>query len=248
MIVYAGKQYWNDFNNWDEGLFQDANRPRDEDKFKLRPWLQSDKWKWRDANKDTDFSHIMIKWGCTVAWTWANKQLLWAVPQMQTTWTQAELNALWIPAIFMVGVTPEVMNMERHNNPFVVVKSWKITYLTGDGGTWFTTSSVDTAYFEIAESWLYYILCWGKFCFDTGYYDSSTSYQYKEWVGLAQNIDGVFTISDMTQQRACGNWDMVRFMEIGRFPKWSQFVPFLWHSFTSWTNTAFGWIAVTRLG
>ena len=53
MIVYTWKQYWNEFNNWDEGLFQDANRPRDEDKFKLRPWLQSDKWKFREANKDT---------------------------------------------------------------------------------------------------------------------------------------------------------------------------------------------------
>ena len=52
MIVYAGKQYWNDFNNWDEALFQDANRPRDNDKFKLRPWLQSDKWDFRWTNKN----------------------------------------------------------------------------------------------------------------------------------------------------------------------------------------------------
>lgn len=53
MIVYAGKQFWNDFNNGDEALFQDANRPRDNDKFKIRPWLQSDRWKWRETNKDT---------------------------------------------------------------------------------------------------------------------------------------------------------------------------------------------------
>ncbi len=53
MIVYTGKQRWNDFNNWDEWVFQDANRPRDNDKFKLRPWLQSGKWDWRDTNKNT---------------------------------------------------------------------------------------------------------------------------------------------------------------------------------------------------
>lgn len=53
MIVYAGKQFWNDFNNGDEWVFQDANRPRDNDKFKLRPWLQSDKWDWRWTNKNT---------------------------------------------------------------------------------------------------------------------------------------------------------------------------------------------------
>ena len=52
MIVYSWKQYWNDFNNWDEALFQDANRPRDNDKFKIKPWLQSDKWKQREVNKN----------------------------------------------------------------------------------------------------------------------------------------------------------------------------------------------------
>ena len=52
MIVYSWKQYWNDFNNGDEALFQDANRPRDNDKFRIRPWLQSDKWKQREVNKN----------------------------------------------------------------------------------------------------------------------------------------------------------------------------------------------------
>ncbi len=247
MIVYAGKQFWNDFNNWDEGVFQDANRPRDNDKFKLRPWLQSDKWDWRGANKNTDFSHIMLKWGGTVTGTAAWKQLLWAVPKMLVTWTQSDLDALWIPAVFMIGTTPETMNMERENNPFVIVKNGTISYQTGDGGTWTTTQKVDTAYFEIAASWLYYVLCWGKFCFDLSYYDSSTSYQYKEWVGLAQNINWVFVSTDMTQQRACGNWDIVRFIEVGRFPRWSQMIPEIAHSFTSGTNRAFGGIAITRL-
>lgn len=247
MIVYSGKQFWNDFNNWDEGLFQDANRPRDEDKFKLRPWLQSDKWKWREANKDTDFSHIMIKWGCTVPWTWSWKQLLWTVPKIQTTWTQSELDALWVPTAFMANVTPEVMNMEKENNPFVLVKKWKITYLTWDGSTGFTTNTVDTTYLEIAESWLYYILCWGKFCFDLNSYNSNTSYQYKEWVWLWQNMNWVFTNTDMTQQRACGNWDMVRFIEVAWFPKWDQIIPMIAHSYTTWTNTAFGGIEVVRL-
>ena len=52
MIVYTGKQYWNDFNNWDEGLFQDANRPRDDDKFKIKPWLQSEKMNFRQSTKN----------------------------------------------------------------------------------------------------------------------------------------------------------------------------------------------------
>lgn len=64
MIVYTWKQRWNDFNNGDEALFQDANRPRDNDKFKLRPWLQSDKWKQREVNKDitTVASQLIAGW------------------------------------------------------------------------------------------------------------------------------------------------------------------------------------------
>ena len=69
MIVYAGKQYWNDFNNWDEALFQDANRPRDDDKFKLRPWLQSGKWDRKWSNKNTQPRLTVFSWVWTSAVT-----------------------------------------------------------------------------------------------------------------------------------------------------------------------------------
>lgn len=77
MIVYTGKQFWNDFNNWDEGLFQDANRPRDDDKFKLRPWLQSDKWKQREVNKDiTTFASQLI-----AGWTTGGVAAAFTMPE-----------------------------------------------------------------------------------------------------------------------------------------------------------------------
>lgn len=249
MIVYAGKQFWNDFNNWDEALFQDANRPRDDNKFMIRPWLQSGKWDWRWANKNTDFSHIMIKWLISpIAWTASWLQLIWAIPKLQTTWTQSELDSSWIPSDFMVNTTPETMNMEKENNPFVIVKRGNITYLTWNGiDTGYETKTTDTYYFEMGESWLYYIMCWGKFCFDISSYSSNTSYQYKEWVGLWQNINWVFTNTDMTQQRACGNGDVVRHIEVAYFKKWGQLVPMIAHSFTSGTNSAFGGIEVVRL-
>ena len=52
MIVYTWKQFWNDFNNGDEALFQDANRPRDNDKFRIQPWKQTEKWDFRTSNKN----------------------------------------------------------------------------------------------------------------------------------------------------------------------------------------------------
>lgn len=62
MMVYSWKQYGNNFNSWDEGLFQDASRPRDSDKFKLRPWLQSDKRKQREVNKDITVVAAQLSW------------------------------------------------------------------------------------------------------------------------------------------------------------------------------------------
>lgn len=50
MIVYAGKQFWNDFNNGDEALFEDAGLPRDSNKFKIQQWIQARKQDLRTAN------------------------------------------------------------------------------------------------------------------------------------------------------------------------------------------------------
>lgn len=86
MIVYAGKQFWNDFNNWDEWVFQDANRPRDNDKFKLRPWLQSDKWKWRDTNKNTWLpvhQYIWITVAPSSSWTYFTR--------VSDSWTKQQI-------------------------------------------------------------------------------------------------------------------------------------------------------------
>ena len=243
MIVYAGKQYWNKFNNWDEALFQDANRPRDNDMFKLRPWLQSDKWKWREANKDTDFSYIMLKWWSTVPWTWSWKQLLWKVPKLQRKWTDSEVSIF--PS--MAWVSTRTMNMEQEWNPYVIIKNGDISYQTWDGWTGFTTETIKTDYFEIAKTWLYYVCCYWIFWFDSSYYDSSTSYQYKERVGIAQNDGWVFVAYDRTQARACGNGDAVKNMQMLYLVKWSQILPMVAHSFTSWTNTVFWTISLTRM-
>ena len=64
MIVYTGKQFWNDFNNGDEWLFQDANRPRDNNKFKIKPWLQSEKIDVKQSAKNivTGMANMVAAW------------------------------------------------------------------------------------------------------------------------------------------------------------------------------------------
>ena len=139
MIVYTGKQYWNDFNNWDEALFQDANRPRDNDKFKIRPWLQSDKWKQREVNKDIT----------TVA------------SQLVATWTTNNVAASSsIPNTATISALSEVEN-EKTGNPWCIVnKDWNIE-ITEDGTyiiqaiTQFVPPSIPANWYNYVEAvWL----------------------------------------------------------------------------------------------
>lgn len=92
MIVYTGKQFWNDFNNWDEGLFQDANRPRDDNKFKIRPWLQSDKWKQRDTNKD-----IYTRAASLIGESTKSAGAAWSLPDDFTVATLTDKYKNWDP-------------------------------------------------------------------------------------------------------------------------------------------------------
>ena len=76
MIVYAGKQFWNNFNNWDEGVFQDANRPRDDDMFMIRSWVQTRKQDLRTANsgiaaQGTFRSAKLQAWQALIEWNTA---------------------------------------------------------------------------------------------------------------------------------------------------------------------------------
>lgn len=128
MIVYSGKQYWNDFNNWDEALFQDANRPRDNDKFKIRPWLQSDKWKQREVNKDIT----------TVASSLIAQQSISA-----PAWT-----AYYFP--------PSLNQIEKTWNPWCVIsEEWKIEIV--EDGTYIIQASWQFRFGSTPSNWHLYM-------------------------------------------------------------------------------------------
>jgi len=93
MIVYTWKQRWNDFNNWDEALFQDANRPRDNDKFKIKPWLQSDKWDFRWSNKNIYTKAAELVANANVS----NVSAAYTVPEGCTIPALSEYAKFWNP-------------------------------------------------------------------------------------------------------------------------------------------------------
>ena len=79
MIVYAGKQFWNDFNNGDEALFQDANLPRDDNKFKIQAWVQARKNDLRTANSNIAaqavFYGVKVAGGTTDAYNYSKANM-----------------------------------------------------------------------------------------------------------------------------------------------------------------------------
>lgn len=239
------EQNLNTLYNSDEKLFSDNQRPRDELGFKIKPWEQIWKRDWRGTNKNICFSHVMIKWWSIVPWSQAGKSIIRVVPKLQKERTEKE-RYTWFP--YWVGVDINYTKMEKINNPFVMVKEWPISYRTGDWGTWQKKETTNTCYFEIMSEWLYYVMCYGVFYFDINYYDSNESYKYKQRVWLGQkDSNWVFFNTDRIQARACGNGDVLRFMQISFFPKWSQLLPMVWHSFLSGTNSVFGAINLVRL-
>ena len=239
MIVYAGKQFWNDFNNGDEALFQDANRPRDNDKFKIRPWMQSDKWDWRWTNKNTSLCQLIIKWWSTVPWTpdWAD--LKWTIPVLRKTWTAEQLSNVWYPSA--PALLLQQLEEDKHGNPYVILKEWSMEYETA-----WSTASTNWQYMEVTESWLYVVQATWQFIFP-GSYSSATSYQYKYRVWIAAEESWVFIPIAMQGFRCCGNWDAQNYIHIAWIEKWTRLTSIVAHTYTSWTTFVFQNLNFIRL-
>lgn len=64
--------YWNNFNNWDEALLSDSNRPRDEFGLRINPWMQMDKWDWRWTTKNRYLDQCWPRWARVITWNSTN--------------------------------------------------------------------------------------------------------------------------------------------------------------------------------
>ena len=186
MIVYAGKQFWNDFNNWDEALFQDANRPRDNDMFKLRPWFQSDKWKWRETNKATNAAQALLR--CIVK----NPSWTFTTPYFKTKYWDSDFS-------FIVGYVP---------NWWSAITSAEATALARESniqaGEWDTWISVKDGNVIIQKSWTYIIEAFAEFVYTT-WYNTGASYQYIEYVALKSYENNAWRVVLWSTDRACGS-------------------------------------------
>lgn len=229
MIVYAGKQYWNDYNNWDEALFQDANRPRDNDKFKLRPWLQSDKWDWRWANKWISYWQFQAK-SLSLVWGTTNgASLNIDVPTLKEKYTASDFSSLngYTQYGWKSYTSAELAGLAEE-------RAWG-----KDSEAMFRDWMV-----YIAKSWSYMIEASAQYYRPSGY-DSSNSYLTKLWVFLFYGTkkDDIKEWSHR-QSRACGFPDYIDYWTVADIPAWTYLTIWGAHTYKNGstpTNTMVGY-------
>ncbi len=184
MIVYAGKQFWNDFNNWDEWVFQDANRPRDDDKFKLRPWLQSGKWDWRSANKNINMAEALVR--CIVK----NPSWTYTTPYFKTKYDSNDFSSI-------IGYVPYWWTAITSEQASQLARESAIQWGIGDA-----CITVNNWNVIVQKSWTYIIEAFAEFRYPT-WYNVGSSYQYIEYVALKTYVNNAWQVVLGTTERAC---------------------------------------------
>ena len=213
MIVYAGKQYWNDFNNWDEGVFQDANRPRDDYKFQLRPWVNTKRNDLRTANSGIAAQGTFY-WAKLQDWqqyiTDANSNWLFNTAYLRNSYTAAD-----IPWVINAEYVAPQMKAVIVGRPYVNTSDWDVV---------------------IGKSWIYAITVQAEFIAPASYASkttsttfSSSSAFYKFYVAMMLNWQPHM----YTQARGCGGLDTHSLVYVGWMDTWDRLNIGFLHTYTT---------------
>lgn len=219
MIVYAGKQFWNDFNNWDEALFQDANRPRDDNMFMIKSWIQARKQDLRTANswiaaQGTFYGAKLQGWQQYL--TDIDGNWLFNTAYMKDTYTESDVSSIWI-------VKAKDLSSVILWKPYVNATWWDI--VIGKSGIYAVTSQ---ARFFAPAGWTY---------------DSSTSVNYKFYVAFLLNGSP----SLYTQSRGCWMMDTYSVFYVWWLDTWDRVNVWFLHTDTDDTFIVLPSINLYRL-
>ena len=233
MIVYAGKQFWNNFNNWDEALFQDANRPRDNDMFKIKPWMQAEKWDWKKTNKNRFPSMYHVYWFAKVAGNFppyykSSDGVVWMRIRFKSSYTESDFSS----------VTPYVAwNQKTYTASDLL---WFVKNAYWENGD--AKASIVDEYLEIQETWIYFIDAFAQFIYPSWYdYSSSTSYPLHLWI----IIDGQEYA--YTQSRSCFYLDRLHETFVEPITAWSKLAIWVAHGYSSAQILVAWWITAVRM-
>lgn len=218
MIVYAGKQYWNEFNNWDEALFEDANRPRDNNKFKLRPWVQTNKFNWRQSNSWISYGEFQAKSLYLAPWTanWASLNM--SIPEFKSKYTASDFSSLdgytqytadWGKTYTSDELAKLAMERQEWKDSEAFIKDWMV---------------------YIWKSGSYMVEASAQFYRPTDY-DSSTSYLTKMWVYLYYWQAWDIKERSHRQNRACWCPDYLDYWTVADIPAWTYLTMWAAHTY-----------------
>ena len=234
MIMYAWKQFGNDFRNGDDAVFWDSNRPRDDNGTKIRPWLQGDKWSFRDVNKKTSFSMYAFHGAGTMQWI----SVIAPTPiTYKQKWTSSDLSSYgWSDYV-------NLFQESIVNNPNYRIRTETVKYNTPN---WI--QSIDTDVLEIVEDGLYQIEVSWEFNMPSNY-SASNSYQYKFYVCAMQYYDSLWYRASFDQTQSRWTWwaDTIKLSNTQVFQAWQKITAGYLHTWTSWKATIHGMIKAIKL-
>lgn len=213
MIVYSWKQFWNNFNNGDEWLFQDADRPRDSNMFKIQHWIQTGRQDLRTANswiaaQGTFYGVKVQTWGAI---------RIWETAALKNKYTASDFP--WLDSfVAMDGTTYSAEAIANGLKPVII---WR-PYVNADWDI------------VIWKSGVYAVTCQCLYVAPTWYDVSSTTFSrnsayYKFYVSLMLN----WVASMWTQSRGCGSADALSVFYVWWFDTWDRLNTGFFHTYTA---------------
>lgn len=243
MIAYSWKQYWNEFNNGDEWLFQDANRPRDDDKFKIRPWYQTQKMDWKTQATNTWATAYTVYWYAMQQWynpDWAYEwyeQRFWWRP----TWR------MMLKSDYSASDLAEIRNYTD-----AMGHTWTnadaLEYVKNAVSSWNAKTRVTDWALEITETGTYVLNCFADFIYPWWYsYSIGSPYPLFLDLLIYDTNKKDYVTYHYTQSRSCAYIDRLSFQVCANFPSGTRFWIMVSHSYTSHKVLVTWGITATRI-
>lgn len=210
--------YWNNFNNGDEALFQDASLPRDTFWFKIKNWIQTAQQDWRTANANIDFRQAIYAWLMVIPSTWWVGDTL---TEFKESYSNSDLSFVdsFTPCFPVYNKHPiswwqEQLKVQRRWDSWTLIRDWSIM-------------------FNKSGSYIIQAVC--QFIFPD-WYNTTNSYQVKEYVVLYayDKEKKQFVQETKNQARWCWTDDLIAVNHITRADAWQ--IINLWVSHTYWQN------------
>jgi len=194
--------FWNNFNNGDEALFQDASLPRDTFWFKIKNWIQTEQQDWRTSNKNIDFRQAVFSWLMVIP-AWAEY-----LTTFKEKYSTSDLS-------FVDSYTPRNPTANKHpiswwQDNLDIQRRWD---------PWAKVNKDWNVQFYKSGSYIIQAVC--QFIYPD-WYDTSTSYLNKEYVRFVKwdKKDKEWVYQNINQWRWCWTDDTVTITHITRADAW----------------------------